>query len=131
MSLLNSLFDTDEIELIKVNKKFFKILIIMLLLIIFSLLIKKTNYYSNTFTISDKKALLLVEKDYINEINNNKKIIIDNIENEYSIEKITPSDDIYIVKVKLKTKIDIKSGVYKIYLGKESLFDYIFRIIKK
>ena len=132
MNLLNSLFNADEIEINNVNKKYLILLISMVVIIILLLLIKKNNYYHSSFTVNDNNIVLLVEKDYVNKVKKTNKIIIDNIENTYSISNITPVDSIYIVSIKLNTKIDnLNPGEYKVYLGKESLFKYIFRIIKK
>ena len=43
-----------------------------------------------------------------------------------------PLDNNFLVSIKLNIKIkNISEGDYKIYLGKERLFDYIIRIIRK
>ena len=132
MNLLNSIFNYDEIEIINTNKKYFFLTAIIILLISLLFLIQKNNYYSNTFTVVDSEIILLVEKDYINLIKSKNAIIIDNIENNYSIKSITPIDNGMMVSINLNTKINkLKSGVYKIYIGKEKLFDYFVRIIKE
>ena len=132
MNLLNNIFNYDEMEIVNVNKRYIIVMIIIVIIIIALVLIKKDNYYSNTFTMADSEILLLVEKDYINRIQKHNKIIIDNIENDYSIMSITPIDNIMMVKINTKIAINnINNGVYKIYLGKERLFDYFIRIIRK
>ena len=132
MNLLNKLFDFDELEMMKINKKYFIIFIFIFFVILLLLIIKKNNYYINTFTIVDNNIILLVEKDFVNEVKNNKEIIINDIKSGYSINKITIDDDFYLISINLNTKIEnIKNGKFKIYIGKESLFDFIIRIIKK
>ncbi len=133
MNLLINLFDIDKREISNVNKKSV-ILFLMFVLIIIALVLftKKNNYYTNEFTMVDNNIVLLVEKEYINTIKNNKKIIINDINFSYSINTISPVNDIYMVDIKLNNAIkNINTGKYKIFLGKESLFDYIVRIIKK
>ena len=131
MNLLNNLFDSDNIAIINVNKKYFKIMILMLIILIFLLLIKKDVYYVNTYTITDEKIILLANNDYVNKIKETNNIIIDNIENKYSINSITLSNNINFVDISLDTKINSNGGVYKIKIGKERLFDYIIRIIRE
>ena len=132
MNMLDSLFNNDEIEIEKTNKKYLIKLIFLIVIIIALLIIKKDNFYSDSFTIVENDITLLVDKNYVNIVKNNSKIMIDNIENEYSINKITSSDNVYMISINLNTKINnIVNGEYKIYLGKESLFDFIVRIIKK
>ena len=131
MNLLNNLFDSDNISIININKKYFKVMIILLIIAIMLLFMKKDIYYTSTFTISDGKTILLVKNDYINNIKESKYITIDNIETKYNINNITLTGDINMVDVSLDTIINISSGVYKIKLGKERLFDYIIRIIRE
>ena len=133
MNLLNKLFDSDKYEVIKINKKSVLLLIITCLLIMFLLFfVKKDNYYINNFTNIDGEIILLIDKDYINTIKNKRKILINDIEFDYSINSIIPVEKKYMLNIKLNNKIDnIKTGKYKVLLGKENLFDYIFRILKK
>ena len=99
----------------------------MVVLLIF---LEKNNYYIGTFTVSNDKIVLLAEKDKVNNITSNKKIIIDGIENNYSIRSIDVIDNVSMVNIKTDIKIkNISSGTYKVYLGKERLFEYIIRII--
>ena len=132
MNLLNNLFNADEIEITNINKKYLIIVVITLIFTITLLFTKKNNYYHGTFTINNNDIVLLVEKDYVNKIKKTNKIIVDNIETDYSINKIMPVDSIYMISINLNPKIDnLKTGEYKVYLGKESLFEFIVRIIKK
>ena len=132
MNLLNNLFNTEDIEIVNVNKKYLIIVIIGLVVIGLLLIINKKNYYINKYNVIDDEIILLVEKDYINKIKNSKNITINDVENTYSINTIMPLDNDFLVSIKLNIKIkNISEGDYKIYLGKERLFDYIIRIIRK
>ena len=132
MNLLSNLFDSDNLEIIQVNKKYILVFIAILLLIGILLFIKKENYYLNSYTVSESGIVIIVENDYFNEIKKQREIIINDIKCGYSINKITPVDNNVLVGISLNTKIEnISSGIYKVYLGKERLFDYVIRIIRK
>lgn len=132
MNLLNNLFSTEDIEIVNVNRKYLIIIAVVLLVIGLLLMINKDNCYINRFNVIDNEIMLLVEKEYINKIKNSKNIIINDVENIYSINSIMPLDNNFLVSIKLNMEIkNITEGDYKIYLGKERLFDYIIRIIGK
>lgn len=132
MNLLNNLFSTEDIEIVNVNRKYLIIITVVLLVIGLLLMINKDNYYINRFNVIDNEIMLLVEKEYINKIKNSKSITINDVENIYSINSIMPLDNNFLVSIKLNMEIkNITEGDYKIYLGKERLFDYIIRIIGK
>lgn len=131
MNLLNNIFSYDNMEINKVNKRYILIFSLLIILILLLMIIKKDNYYENTFTVIDNSIVLLVDKNYVNKIKDNKKIIIDNIDCEYSINSVEPLNDMYMVNIKIDIKINVNNGSYKLYLGKERIFDYIVRIIKK
>ena len=130
MSLLNKIFNYDDIEINNVNRKYGVILGFFMVIIALLLLIKKDNYYSNTFTYIDNSIVLLVDKDKVNKIETGDKIIVDEINYDYSINSVEPFNNSFLISIKTKLK-NINNGIYKIYLGKESVFDYIVRIIKK
>ena len=130
MNLLNSTFNTCDMEIVNTNKKYFIFTIVVLVITISLLMIKKDNYYSNNFSVSDNEVVLLADKKLINKIKEAKKIIISDIENSYSINTITALDNSFLINIDLGIKVkNITSGIYKIYLGKERIFDYIIRII--
>ena len=132
MNLLNNLFNTEDIEIVNVNRKYLIIMIVVSVVISLLLTINKDNYYVNKFNVIDDGIMLLVEKEYINKIKNSKSITINDVENTYSINSIMPLDNNFLVSIKLNIEIkNINEGDYKIYLGKERLFDYIIRIIGK
>ncbi len=131
MNLLNSVFNIDDLEIKKTNKKYLIIFVFLMIVLIMFLLIKKNKYYVNSFTIIDKKIALLVENDRIDDVKENNKIIINNIMCNYSIKKIESVDNSFIVYIKIDVIIDnLSSGKYMINLGKERLFEYVIRIIK-
>ena len=73
-----------------------------------------------------------MDKDYVNKIKDEKEILIDDIKYEYSIKKLEQLNDNYMISININTKLEnINQGIYKIIIGKESIFDYIIRIIKK
>ena len=132
MNLLNNVFNSDDIKIKETNKLYFFLSVGIFLLIIVLLIIKKDNYCIGSYSIIDNSIVLLVNKDNINDIQKINEITIGNIANNYSINSITSVNDNYLVNISLKTEIkNIIDGEYRIYLGKERLFDYIVRIIKK
>jgi len=92
---------------------------------------KKDNYYDNTFTIIDGKIVLISNDKEINKIKDNKELFINDIKYDYSIEGLEVLDDNVLVSINLDTVINnINHGTYRIYLGKESMFNYIIKKIK-
>lgn len=130
MSLLNDIFDTDRINIMEVNKKYMIMLVVVCVFISILLIIEKKKYYTNTITNVGEKTVLVVEKNMIDSIKSNKKIIINDLENNYSINRIEVLQDLCFVYVDLEYN-DFYSNTYKIYLGKERVLDYIIRILKK
>ena len=131
MNLLSNLFNSDDIEITNLNRKYLIIISITIIIMIALLLIKKDNYYHSTFNMINEKTILLVEKEHINGIKNKKEIVINDIKCDYSIETIEPFNNNYLVSINLKTNIkNIGNGTYKINIGKERLFDYIIKKIK-
>ena len=132
MNTLNNIFNTDEIEINSVNKKYSKILLIIIILVSSLLLIKKDYYYENILLIDDNNIFLLVDKDVINSVKDKKTILVNKISNNYSINRIIDKGDICYMDIKLNTNIsNISNTKYKTLLGKESVFEYIIRTIKK
>ena len=130
MSLLNDIFDTDRINIMEVNKKYMIMLVVVCVFISILLIIEKKKYYTNTITNVGEKTVLVVEKNMIDSIKSNKKIIINDVEINYSINRIEVLQDLCFVYVDLEYN-DFYSNTYKIYLGKERVLDYIIRILKK
>lgn len=131
MSLLNNVFNYDDIEIVNLNKKYYLVLILIIVIIVMLFLIKKDNYYVNTFSSLDE-TVLLVESKYLDKIKSSKEIVINDIKYDYSVNIITPVDSSFLVSINLNHKVkNTNHGVYKINIGKERLFDYIVRIIKK
>ena len=131
MNLLNNLFNAEDMEIVSVNKKYVVITTVFLVFISLLLMIKKDNYYVNNFSIIENEINLIVEKEYINRIKKSNIIIISGVESKYSINSIMPIENNFLVNIKLDTIENITMGEYKIYLGKERLFDYIIKVIRK
>ena len=131
MNLLSNIFDIDRIKIMEVNRKYMIFLVTIVLFLTFGLFcIKKDYYYINTITNVGENIVLVVEKDMINNIKNKKRIIVDDIENDYSINKVEELQDVCFVYVNMDYK-NIHDKMYKIYLGKENVLEYIIRILKK
>ena len=132
MNLLNSVLLIEQIRIKKEGiPRLWIIIIISILLGLFLFLYEKDYYYTNNLIISDNNIGLVVTEPYINKIKQNNKIIVDNIENNYSIKKISSLNNLTIVYIKLKIMQDnIQNTEYKVYLGKEKIIEYIVRIIK-
>ena len=132
MSLLNNIFNIDEMEINSINKKYLKIFIVMILLIIGLLVIKKDCYYENDLLFNDNSIILIVDKDILNKIKTKKTLFVNKIESNYSINKIIDDGNICYIDIKLDINIEnISNTKYKVLLGKETIFEYIVRIIKK
>ena len=131
MNLLSNIFDIDRIRIMEVNRKYMFALIILVIIILVCLLfIRKDYYYINTITNVGDNTVLVVEKDMVKNIRDKKKIIIDNIENDYSINRVEQLQDVCFIYINLNYK-NIHDNTYKIYLGKENVLEYIIRILKK
>ena len=132
MNLLDNVFNTDKLEINMVNKKYLIVFCFLIILLVIILLIKKDYYYENNLILGDERIILLVDKDKINEVKNKKKVLINEIESDYSINKIIDEENVCYVDIKLYTNItNISNQKYKILLGKETIFEYIIRIIRK
>ena len=132
MNLLNNILDTDQIQINKFSKVYIKILLGMLILLLLLLLIKKNYYYENELIYDNTNIILLSDKNTINKIKNSKVILVNDIESDYSINRIIDKNDTCYVDIKLNSNIEgFSSGKYKILLGKETILEYFIRIIKK
>ncbi len=132
MNLLNQVFNLDKDEINRVNKKYIIVFSIMMALLIVVLFLKKDYYYENSLLFNEDSIMLLVNKDEINKINDNRYILINGIKSDYSINRIIEEGNICYADINLKTNItNISQTKYKILLGKETIFEYIIRIIRK
>lgn len=132
LSELN-LYNDNDIK----NKSSIYTLIFILILIsmtILLLLMKKNLYYENDLYISDiNKTTYILKQDY-DYIKNNNYITINNRNYFYKIKEIELINDTTIYyKVYLDIDLDIPKGSiqnYKILVKKESILNYIIRIMK-
>jgi len=131
-NLLNSIFNIDKMKIMEENvKNMIVVCFIIVFIILFILLFKKDFYYANTFTKVGDDYILVVDNDMVKEVELAKKIIINNHEKGFSINKKEQLEDTSFLYVRFDNKDLSSNGIYKIYLGKETLFEYIIRIIKK
>lgn len=132
MNLLSDCFNFDDIVIFKLYKKYVCFLLLITISIVILLFVEKRMYYQGSFTVDNEKIVLFTEKEYVNIIKNAKEIELNGIMCDYSINSIWPLNDNYFVDISTRTKLEnINNGIYKIYLGKERLFDYMIRIIKE
>lgn len=132
MDLLNNVFNVDDNEINKFNIKYIKVLIITILLIVTLFIIKKDYYYGNDIIISENMMAIVVDKSVLNKVKNKNTILVNESENKYSINKIIDEGSICYIDITLNTDIEnISNSKYKILLGKETIFEYIIRVIKK
>ena len=133
MLLFNDIFNQDDIKINYFNKRYLKIIIVIVIILFLVLfLIKKNYYYENDIIQNSDGIILLVDKDMINSIKRQRTIVINNIESDYDINKVINDKDICYLEINLKTDIkNIEKAKYKIFLGKETILEYIIRIIKK
>ena len=132
MNLLNSVFDIDDIEITEKSTKYSILIIVIIISVMLMLFVPKNNYYSNSFISSNDGIELFVEKEYSDRVVNSKEIIINKMKYDYSIKEVIPFDDNFLIRIIVDNKIEsLNRGTYQINLGKERLFDYIIRIIKK
>ncbi len=132
MNLLNQVFNLDNDEINRVNKNYLIVFLIMMMLLVVVLFLKKDYYYENDLVFNEDSIILLVDKNDINKIKDKQSILINKIKSDYSINKIIDQGNICYVDINLKTSItNIFQGKYKILLGKETIFEYIIRIIRK
>ncbi len=129
---MNQVFNLDNDEINRVNKNYLIVFLIMMMLLVVVLFLKKDYYYENDLVFNEDSIILLVDKNDINKIKDKQSILINKIKSDYSINKIIDQGNICYVDINLKTSItNIFQGKYKILLGKETIFEYIIRIIRK
>ena len=89
MNLLNNIFSEDDSKIRESNKWSIIISLVFLFVIGIILMIKKDHYYTNSYSVTDNSFLLVAEKEMVNEIQNSKEIILNDIKSNYSINSIT------------------------------------------
>ena len=108
---------------------------LLVCLIVLMSFLNKDLYYQNTLIInSNQTAMINVLINDLNIIKNNNYLIIDNKKYYYNILDIELVNDInlyYQVNIKLNSDLLVNSiNSCKILVNKESIFNYIVRIIK-
>ena len=127
-----NIFNDEDRKIYNIAFKYNFMFFVILLMIVFSLILwKKDYYYQNIINFLDnKKALIFVNKDYIKDVTSKNSLLINNIDFKYNINKIEEKEDGYILSIDFNKEINIKTNLYKILLRKESLLEYIVRIMK-
>ena len=127
-----SIFNNIDRRIYNVAFKYNVIFLGILLLIIFSIvLLKKNYYYQNTIIFKDgNQADLVVDRNYLNNINNNDILILNNVDFKYNIDRVEEIETNYIVSIHFNNEIKINTNTYKVLLGEESLLKYIVRMMR-
>lgn len=132
MKKLEKVFDNNYLELSYFSFKYGIISIILAFLIIISLLVIKKNYFyinSIAFT-SSNTGMIVVDNSRINDLKKINQIIVGDMVVNYNIEKIEETDDVYLVDIKFNEELKINENIYKVFLFKESILEYIIRVMK-
>ena len=126
-----NIFNDIDRHISNVSFKYNVIFLLILLILVFTLILwKKDYYYQNSITFKDNKnAMIVVDKDKYNNVSKNSILMLDTGEFKYNIDKIDEKDYGYILYIHFDKELNIKTSIYKILLKKESLFEYIIRII--
>ena len=126
-----NIFNDIDRKIFNIAFKYNIIFLIVLLIVVFTLVLwKKDYYYENIINfIDNKSALIVVNKKNINMVNNNKTLLLNNMEIKYYIDKIEERENDYILTIHFDNDIVTKTPIYKILLKKESLLEYVIRII--
>ncbi len=126
-----NIFNDIDRKIFNITFKYNIVFLITLLIFTFTLILwKKDYYYENIISFVDNKnALIIVDKKNINMINN-KVLWLNNMEIKYYIDKTEERENDYILSIHFDNEILTKTPVYKILLKKESLLEYVIRIIK-
>ena len=129
---MNSVFDNDKryIKMLLIKYSIFTFIGLIVFLAL-GLLITKKYYYQNVITFeNEEKAYILVEKNYLEMVKKQNKLIIDDITYDYNIEKIEEKNKMYLVEIKFTIPVKVENNVYKIMLEHESIIKYILRTIR-
>ncbi len=127
-----SYLSDDDRTLFSTTFKYNVIFGILFVMIFFTLLlIKKDHYYENVISFVDKKnATIIASQEILLEIKKNNTIFLNSVAYQYSIDKISEEENIYLVDIHFDIEIDIDVLQYQIKLEQENLANYIIRIIK-
>ena len=127
-----SVFNNIDRKVFNITFKYNVIFLSILLIVIFTLILWKKDYYIKNIInfIDSKSALIIVDKDNFNIVNKSNKLWLNNGEFTYYIDKVDEKENDYILNIHFDNEIVVRTPIYKILLKKESLLEYIIRIIK-
>ena len=94
---MNSVFDNDKryIKMLLIKYSIFTFIGLIVFLAL-GLLITKKYYYQNVITFeNEEKAYIFVEKNYLEMVKKQNKLIIDDITYDYNIERIEDKNMLY------------------------------------
>lgn len=118
---------------IKSNLYLIIVCVLLVLILIFSIIYKKEKYYENYIIINNNNSYLLVDRNNLNIIKNNKKLYVDNEEHLYKIQSIENKEDLYKIEVLIDFDccyVDNINLKYRVHDKDERLIEYVINIIK-
>ena len=129
---MNSVFDSDRIIIFHKVKVYGILSVLMVIfLIVGLLLVKKDHIYENNLYFSAlDRACLFTNKETLAILKKKKKIFVDKVEYDFIIEKIEKKDNLYLVNISFPIELKTQEEKYQIVLGKESILEFIIRIVK-
>ena len=129
---MDNIFDNNRLSLYREFKRYSILFIFIVILLNLGLFtIKKERIYENSLYFSKlDRAYLFTNKDILKILKERQKILIDDVEYDFIIEKIEKQDNNFLVYISFPIELATSIDKYQINLGKEKLLDFIIRIIK-
>ena len=127
-----NLFDSIDREILNQTFVYNVIFFIILLTLFFIILFLKINdsYQNSISFINGKEALIFVDSNYLDVVNNSQKISLNNVEYDYNIEKIEEVEKGYLVSISFNNELNLKTENYQLVLKEKSLLEYFIKVIK-
>ena len=127
-----NIFNSLDRKVFNIVFKYNIIFLMILLINTFMLILWKKDYYMENIInfIDNKNALIITNKKDFNMVSKSNKLWLNNGEFMYYIDKVEEREKDYVLNVHFNNEILTKAPVYKILLKKESMLEYIIRIIK-
>ena len=118
---------------IKSNLLLIIVCVLLVTTIIFSLCYKKEKYYENYIVINDNNTYIIADRNKLDILKNNNKLIVDNEEYSYKIKEISKEQEMLKVRISVdfdRCYVDNISFKYRVHDNDERLIKYVLNIIK-
>ncbi len=108
---------------------------LLVLCIIGLIYLKKNTYYENKLIVDSNETMTYVLKEDVNKIVNNHELMINQKKYYYKINELELINDVnpgYLVRLKIynfDNYVKDSNLEYKVLVKKESIFNYLLRII--